>query len=231
MNIAIIPARANSRRIKNKNIIDFFGKELIFYSISAAIRAKIFDEIIVSTDSTKIANISKKYGAKVYFKRPRHLSENKTGLVEVIKHAIKYLEIKNKKVDTVCCILPTAPLIEKSKLIKGYKLFKKKKPDFLISAVNYQLNYFRSFFSSSKKKTLKKIFPSKFNKKFYNKKIYYDAGQFYFAGKKTWLKSKSVFTKRSMIIEIKEELARDLNTLNDLSFLKLLYKNKKKFNN
>ena len=70
MNIAIIPARANSRRIKNKNIIDFFGKELIFYSISAAIRAKIFDEIIVSTDSTKIANISKKYGAKVYFKRP-----------------------------------------------------------------------------------------------------------------------------------------------------------------
>ena len=77
---------------------------------------------------------------------------------------------------------------------------------------------------------LKKIFPNKFNKKFYNKNIYYDAGQFYFAGKKTWLKSKSAFTKESMIIEIKEELARDLNTLNDLSFLRLLYKNKKKFN-
>ncbi len=231
MKIAIIPARANSRRIKNKNIIEFFGKELIFYSISAAIRAKIFDEIIVTTDSIKIANISKKYGAKVYFKRPRHLSENKTGLVEVIKHAIKFLEKKNKKIKIVCCILPTAPLLEKSKLIEGYNLFKKKKPDFLFSAVNYQHNYFRSFFSSSKKKMLKKIFPSKFNKKFYDKKIYYDAGQFYFADKKTWLKSKSTFTKQSMIIEIKEELARDLNTLNDLSFLKLLYKNKKKFNN
>ena len=136
MNIAIIPARANSKRIKNKNIIKFFGKELIFYSISTAIRARIFDEIIVTTDSTKIANISKKYGAKIYFKRPRHLSENKTGLVEVIKHTIKFLEKKNKKVDTVCCILPTAPLLEKSKLIKGYKLYKKKKPDFLIIAVN-----------------------------------------------------------------------------------------------
>ena len=78
---------------------------------------------------------------------------------------------------------------------------------------------------------LKKIFPNKFDKKFYDKKIYYDAGQFYFAGKKTWLKSKSVFTKKSMIIEIKEELARDLNTLNDLSFLRLLYKNRKKTNN
>ena len=111
MNIAIIPARANSKRIKNKNIIKFFGKELIFYSISTAIRARIFDEIIVTTDSTKIANISKKYGAKVYFKRPRHLSENKIGLVEVIKHTIKFLEKKNKKVDTVCCILPTAPLL------------------------------------------------------------------------------------------------------------------------
>ena len=75
---------------------------------------------------------------------------------------------------------------------------------------------------------LKKIFPNKFNKKFYNKKIYYDAGQFYLLVKNPWLKSKSVFTKRSMIIEIKEELARDLNTLNDLSFLRLLYKNKKK---
>ena len=78
---------------------------------------------------------------------------------------------------------------------------------------------------------LKKIFPNKFNKRFYDKKIYYDAGQFYFPDKKTRLKSKSTFTKKSMIIEIKEELARDLNTLNNLSFLKFLYKNKKKFKN
>ena len=87
------------------------------------------------------------------------------------------------------------------------------------------------FFHLVKKKMLKKFFKVNLIKNFIIKKIYYDAGQFYFAGKKTWLKSKSVFTKRSMIIEIKEELARDLNTLNDLSFLKLLYKNKKKFKN
>ena len=62
MNIAIIPARANSRRIKNKNIIDFFGKELIFYSISQAIRAKIFDEIIVTTDRLRLQIYQKTWG-------------------------------------------------------------------------------------------------------------------------------------------------------------------------
>jgi len=61
MILAVIPARAGSKRIKNKNIKKFFGKPIISYSISQALKSKIFDKIIVSTDSDKIANISERY--------------------------------------------------------------------------------------------------------------------------------------------------------------------------
>ena len=69
--ICIIPARGGSKRIKNKNIKNFFGKPLIYYSIKAAIKSNIFDKIIVSTDSKKIASIVKKYGAEVPFLRSK----------------------------------------------------------------------------------------------------------------------------------------------------------------
>ena len=56
--IAIIPARGGSKRIKNKNLVNFFGKPIINYSLELAINSKIFDKIFVSTDSKIIAKIS-----------------------------------------------------------------------------------------------------------------------------------------------------------------------------
>ena len=71
MNIAIIPARIGSKRIKQKNIKIFKGKPLIYYSINAAKKSKVFDKILVSTDSEKIGEIARKYGADVPFLRPK----------------------------------------------------------------------------------------------------------------------------------------------------------------
>ena len=67
MNIAIIPARAGSKRIKNKNLKEFYGKPIIAWSIEEAIKSKCFDEVVVSTDSPSIAEVAIKYGAKVPF--------------------------------------------------------------------------------------------------------------------------------------------------------------------
>ena len=226
MNIAIIPAKSNSRRVPNKNILKFFGKEMIYYSISQALKSKLFDKIIVSTDSKKISKISKKYGAKIYFKRPKNLSDQNTGIVQVLKHSIKWLLRNNIRPNVICCIFPTAPLIQSKDLIKAFKIFKKKKPDFLISSVNNQINFHRSFTGSNKKKGIKKFYPSKFDKPFFSKKIYYDAGQFYFASTNTWLSANSTFTKNSMPFEIDEIRVRDLNTKMDLKFLKILFNNK-----
>jgi len=98
MNIAIIPARKRSVRIKNKNIKLFRGKPIIYWSIKTAKKSKIFDKIIVSTDDKKILKVSKKFGAEVPFLRPKKLSDNKTGIIKVIQHAIKELDKKKNKI-------------------------------------------------------------------------------------------------------------------------------------
>ena len=67
--IAIITARGGSKRIPKKNIKEFCGRPIIAYSIDAALESKIFDEVMVSTDSQEIAEIAKKYGAEVPFYR------------------------------------------------------------------------------------------------------------------------------------------------------------------
>ena len=90
--ICIIAAREGSKRIKNKNIINFFGKPLISYPIRVAIQSKLFEKVVVSTDSPKIAKIAKKYGAETPFLRKKKLSDDKTGLKEVIKDTIKNLD-------------------------------------------------------------------------------------------------------------------------------------------
>ena len=84
----IIAARKNSKRLRNKNILKIDGKSLIEIVIKKAKKSKIFDKIIVSTDSKKIAKIAKKCGAEVPFLRSKKLSDDKTGTGEVAKDFI-----------------------------------------------------------------------------------------------------------------------------------------------
>ena len=63
--VAIIPARGGSKRIPKKNILDFFGKPMIAWTIESALRTKMFETVLVSTDDEEIAEISKNYGAQV----------------------------------------------------------------------------------------------------------------------------------------------------------------------
>ena len=90
MNIAIIPARKNSRRIKNKNIIKFCGKPIIYYSLKAAKKSKLFDKIIVTTDCKKINKLSYYYGADLVINRKEKLAKNN------IIHKNKAANLKSK---------------------------------------------------------------------------------------------------------------------------------------
>ena len=112
MKVCIIPARGGSKRIPKKNIKDFCGDPIIKYSIDAAKKSNIFDNIIVSTDDLEIAKISKEIGAEVPFIRPKNISDDNSGIKDVIIHAIKYLEGNGIEFDKICCLLATAPLIK-----------------------------------------------------------------------------------------------------------------------
>ena len=98
MNIAIIPARGKSKRIKNKNSKLFFGKPIITYAIELALKSKIFEEVVVTSNDEKIIKISKKYGAKV-LRRPDHLSKNSVPIIDVVSHAIKKINKLIEKKD------------------------------------------------------------------------------------------------------------------------------------
>ena len=74
--LLIIPARGNSKRIKNKNIKNFCGKPIIYYSLVNAKKSKLFDKIHVSTDSHKILRIVNKLGFKIDFLRSKKFSSD-----------------------------------------------------------------------------------------------------------------------------------------------------------
>jgi len=105
--IAIIPARGGSKGIPNKNIVEVVGKPLIAYTIETALQSKYLDRVVVSTDSEKIACISKDWGADVPFLRPSHLATDNAKTIDTIIHTLEQVE---EKYDYVMLLQPTQPL-------------------------------------------------------------------------------------------------------------------------
>lgn len=108
--LGIIPARSGSKGLVDKNIKELNNKPLIAYTIEAAVKSNIFDDIILSTDSIKYAEIGKKYGATVPFLREEYLASDNASTKDVIVHVIKQLEIMGKKYDYFVLLQPTTPL-------------------------------------------------------------------------------------------------------------------------
>ena len=124
--IAIIPAKKNSSRLKNKNIKIFNGKPLIFYTIKAALKSRKVTRVIVSTDCKNISKISKKYGAEVLFKRPQRLCKKNTSIKDVCIHLINFLERKQKvKIPELLILQPTSPLRKSDDINKAINLYQK----------------------------------------------------------------------------------------------------------
>lgn len=108
--VCIIPARGGSKGLPGKNIKMLLGKPLIAHTIEQAKNSVLIDRIIVSTDDKKIANISKKYGAEVPFLRPKFLAQDKSSTIDVLLHAIEWLERDEYSFDILILLHVTAPL-------------------------------------------------------------------------------------------------------------------------
>lgn len=120
--LAIIPARGGSKRIPRKNCKDFLGKPIIAYSIEAALKSNLFDEVMVSTDDDEITSIAKQYGAKVPFMRSAETSNDFATLSDVIDEVLAKYKEMNVYYDYFCCILATAPFLKSNDLIDAYEL-------------------------------------------------------------------------------------------------------------
>ena len=131
--VAIIPARAGSTSIKNKNLIKIKNKPLISFPIIAAKKSILINRVIVSTDSIRIKKVALKYGAEVPFLRPKKISGFLSKDIEYLKHCIKWLKKEKYYPDLIILLRPTTPFREIRVIDDAIKLIKKNKCDSLRS--------------------------------------------------------------------------------------------------
>jgi pseudaminic acid cytidylyltransferase len=219
--IAIIPARKNSRRIPGKNIKLFYGKPIIYYAIKKAEESGLFSKILVTTDSKKIANISIKFGASVEFIRPKYLSNDKVGTIEVISHAVNYLKKKKLFYKYVCCIYPATPLINLKKFKICYKILNSNNFNYVFPVSKYHKTN-TTYLLLNKNRTVKEKIDKE--KKKFSSLFYNDTGQYYWGKFNSWLNKKKLFTSKSKVIFLSKNDFVDVNTPEDWIDLKNIYK-------
>jgi len=128
--LGIIPARAGSKRVPDKNIRLLNGKPLIQYTIEAAHQSQLLDHLLVSTDSQKYAELCKSLGANVPFLRPDDLAQSSTGDLPVLLHAIDWYEENHSKiVEHVVLLRPTSPFKTGEMIDESIELIRKNSTD------------------------------------------------------------------------------------------------------
>lgn len=132
-NIAIIPARAGSKGIKNKNIKLLNGKPLMAYTIEAALKSGVFDEVMVSTDSSDYRIIAKEAGACVPFLRSDKNASDTASSWDMVKEVLKGYEQIGKTFDMFCLLQPTSPLRDAEDIRNAYEIYNCKETRAVVS--------------------------------------------------------------------------------------------------
>lgn len=218
--IAIIPARSGSKGLKDKNIIDLCGKPLIAYSIEAALNTKLFDKVIVSTDSDTYAEISRRYGAEV-FMRGENLSNDNATTYMVIEDIL--MNKLQESYDYFVLLQPTSPLRNAEHIKEAIEKFEKKYDqfDFLVSVKESEhakvlvnpidedesLKYFDTDFSNYRRQGYKDYSPN---------------GAIFIAKPERYLHQKHFFGSKSLSYIMTAEDSIDIDGPLDLALAKVI---------
>lgn len=224
MRLAIIPARGGSKRIPHKNIKDFCGKPIIAYSIETAIQSNLFDKVIVTTDDIEIAQVAEQYGAEIPFMRPKELSDDFTGTVPVIAHAINSMRELGHNVEEVCCIYATAPFILAEDLKHGFKLLSDYQADYVFSCTSFPFPIQRAVKLSQENSV--SMFSPEFEQTRSQdlEEAYHDAGQFYWGTSEAFCLAKPIFNGNSRAVILPRSRVQDIDTLEDWDRAEWLFK-------
>lgn len=122
-NLAIIPARSGSKGIKDKNIRDLCGKQLMAHTIEAALFSDCFDEVMVSTDSDRYSEITRKYGANVPFLRNSETATDKASTWDMAEEVLENYSRTGRQFDSFCILQPTSPLRTASDVREAYRIY------------------------------------------------------------------------------------------------------------
>lgn len=221
-NLCIIPARGGSKRIPRKNIKPFLGKPIIAYSIEAALKSNLFDEVMVSTDDTEIAEIAQKYGAKVPFMRSKENSNDFATTMSVLQEVMESYKMRGQLFENVCCIYPCAPFVTKDKLQSAYHKLLDESLDSVFPVIEFTTPVERSLNIRENKVTFK--YPEYTNTRSQDiEQSYYDAGQFYWMNWQAVSKQNKILTSNSGAVIVSHIEAQDIDNEVDWKLAELKY--------
>jgi len=221
--IAIITARGGSKRIPRKNIRDFLGKPIILYSIEAALKAKCFTEVMVSTDDPEIAAIAKEAGASVPFMRSAETADDHSTTADVISEVLNsYKTQLNQEFDFCCCIYPTAPFVTTARLESAYDLLIEKSAKSVVPVVRFGFPILRSF--KMENGFVSMNWPEYMTTRSQDlAPAYHDAGQFYFLHTPSFLAERKLFTDHTVGYEMPESEVQDIDNEEDWKIAEIKY--------
>ena len=227
-NLGIIIARKNSKRLKNKNILQISKIKLIEFTIIAAIKSKKFHQIVVSSDEEKILNLKKKYKSVNFLNRPKFLTKEKVKAIEVVQNIINSKNYEN--FDNVALMLPSCPFRNSKDIQNAFNIFKK--TDTVISACKYSFPPELALVEKKDKYAgyfLKKspYLDGNTSSQFYEKCLRPNGG-IYISNIKKLKKIKSFFKGKIKLYKMPIQRSIDIDNRIDFELAKLIY-NKKLF--
>ena len=221
--VAIITARGGSKRIPRKNIRDFCGKPIIAYSIEAALKSEVFDEVMVSTDDEEIAEIARKYNAAVPFMRSDETAGDFATTADVIKEVLQKYKELGQEFDYACCIYPTAPFVTAQRLTEAMEVMEKNNPVMVLPIVAFSFPPQRCFVMGGDGYIEYKYKEYITSRSQDLEKNYHDAGQFSVYNVPEFLRLNGKISEGIMPIVLSELEVQDIDNEDDWKIAELKF--------
>jgi CMP-N-acetylneuraminic acid synthetase len=223
--LAIIPARGGSKLLPRKNLKQLGGKPLIVWTIEAALKSRYITKIVVSTDDDEISNLSKKSGVSV-IKRPKNLASDTSTSESVILHTLDFLNSDDLVFDIVILLQPTSPFRSTLDIDNAYEMMINSRAKSLIS-VNQTDNKFLKSFIKTPLGYLEGVSKGKYA--FMRRQdlpvIFLSNGAIYIIYVNDFLKTKSLFTDKTIEFIMNKEHSIDIDSHDDIATAELMLNN------
>ena len=224
--ICFIAARGGSKGVPNKNIKIISGKPLIAHSIRKTVNSGLFEAVIVSTESPKIAKIAKKFGAHVPFLRPKKLASDSSTMDDVIIHAIPELQKSGYNFNILVNLDCTAPFVKIDDIKKSISLINKKKCNTVVGAYRTHLNPYFNMMEFQNNGYLK--FSKKNNVRITTRQsapIVFQLTGFQTIDVQDFLHYKKIYMPKTLPVELEQETGLMIDTKWEFNIAKCLFKN------
>lgn len=197
---------------------------MLAWSIEAALDSGCFDEVVVSTDDSDIADVARAFGASIPFMRPADLSDDHTGTIPVVRHAAQWFLDNGAATEKICCLYATAPFVRPGDLRHGLSVLETTAGDYAFSVTSYAFPIQRALRLTPGGR-VEMFNPEHFATRSQDlEDAFHDAGQFYWGTSTAWIEGRTIFTPASAPVMLPRHRVQDIDTMEDWERAEWLFK-------